>query len=94
MRMFSWRSSFYGLFYCTVATCGSFFLPVIIIVGKKFSGIYSFDMLDPALELCLQILILKLLLKPTYSCSIREIALQFGQNSKITSLLNGEAVIC
>ena len=71
-----------------------FCLPVIIIVGKKFSDIYSFDMLDPAIELYLQILILKLLLKPTYSCSIREIPLQFGQNSKITSLLNGEAVIC
>ena len=27
---------------------------VIIIVGKTLSGIYSFDMQDPALKLCLQ----------------------------------------
>ena len=116
--MFSYRSSCYVLFYCTVAACGFLFLPyqkltrsdrllkvslfsflifksgfiyfrVIIIVGKKFSGLTCWT--QPLSAACR---ILKLLLKLPYTCGIRKIAPRLGQNSKITdSLLSREAVI-
>ena len=121
--MFSYRSSFYVLFYCAVAACGFKFLfllyqkltrsdryfkvsllsflifkggfiyfRVIIIVGKKFSGLTCST--QPLSAACRIFRILKLLLKLPYSCGIRKIALRLGQNSKITdTLLSREAVI-
>ena len=122
-QMFSYRSSFYVLFYCEVAACGFKFLfllyqkltrsdryfkvsllsflifkggfiyfRVIIIVGKKFSGLTCST--QPLSAACRIFRILKLLLKLPYACGIRKIALRLGQNSKITdTLLSREAVI-
>ena len=116
--MFSYRSSCYVLFYCTVAACGFLFFPyqkltrsdrylkvsllsflifksgfiyfrVIIIVGKKFSGLTCWT--QPLSAACR---ISKLLLKLPYTRGIGKIALRLGQNNKITdSLLSREAVI-
>ena len=71
---------------------GFIYFRVIIIVGKKFSGLTCST--QPLSAACRIFRILKLLLKLPYSCGIRKIALRLGQNSKITdTLLSREAVI-
>ena len=68
---------------------GFIYFRIIIIVGKKFSGLTCWTQ-----PLSAAYRILKLLLKLPYTCGIRNVALRLGQNSKITdSLLSREAVI-